>query len=404
MSPVENNNDDTKSFKELLEEAQKNQVTRIDFQSEAMNPKLEESEHRFDTAIQEAAKRYGVNVDSMNTSVPIGTLGEQEKYKNMPKNEYIQKKVDYVTKLEGLDETTKNKVLESMKTMPVENLNGFVYGLDQNLKAVKGGKLTVDKLAGKIDLGMKVCSKNFTQTLNNIEQQVGTDFVKNNSKLFEVGFVGVGMDSKEFVKKMETELAKAYPDKNQRYWVEKTLLNAHGIDHPDPAPKPVVTPAPVVASYPTSGVGNSNINYVNNVSSLTAGGGSDIKSTEKKEEKVVAAASATVGKSSNEEGEKEKLNENKLSDAEKQIIAGQLKTLKEMRKGKILEINTLESKISTHESAMEGYRCKEGANSFDPGFCSRMQNLVSQEKAQLDQLKGESSRIMGRIIELTSKL
>lgn len=178
----------------------------------------------------------------------------EEIYGNLPVSEYKKNKIDYVAKLGGMDEAIKKKVLESMNTMPVENLNGFVYGLDQNLKAVKDGTLAQDKLVGKIDFGLKVCNANFTQTLNNIEQQVGSDFTKKYPGIFEVGFSGIGMKIDVFVEKMETELATVYPDANQRYWVEKTLLNAHGLDHPKPVPKPkpTVTPAPVQASTDTS--------------------------------------------------------------------------------------------------------------------------------------------------------
>lgn len=264
MSPMENNNDGTKSFDEMLEEAQKNQINRIDFRPEAIDLKLEESEHRFDAAVQDAAKRYGLSAEKIDNSVPIGTMVEEEKYKDMTVEEYRKKQID------GLDKATKeflagkNIKIEDLynnPNIPVENLNGMSLAIQK----WKDNPADFDKKFKNLQLAS---TKNYSDVFSRIEGKLGTDFRKNNPDLFEVGFVGLGkIKDKDYteagLKKMVEE---ASAGKNvtatEQYYIVKALMNAHGVDRTEPKPEP--KSVPVVAStltYVSSSSGEDSDNF-----------------------------------------------------------------------------------------------------------------------------------------------
>lgn len=214
--------------------------------------------------MQKMANSLEKKVDSA-----VGSLEEKPgEYKGVKVEEYIQKKVDYVTKLEGMDEATKNKVLEKMKTMPKENLNGFVYGLEQNLIALKGGNLNAEQFGKKVDLGIGVCNRDYTNAFANIEKKLGADFVKNNAKLFEIGFVGMQGETEASVAKKVEEASKANNvSKTEQYYIVQALMNAHGMDRVEPEPIP--KPAPVVT--PTSTVTGDGSNSFSGFGSMSNG-------------------------------------------------------------------------------------------------------------------------------------
>jgi len=329
----------TKSFQELFEQAQKEGVTRIDNQSDSsLLNKIDESQHGFDTVLDTAAKRYGLSVDKIGDSVPIGTMGEKsenkveqgKEYKNMTEEKYREKQIA------GLDKATKDflaskniKIEDLYKdaNIPVENLNGMSV-------AIQGWKNNPDKFDAKFKNLQNLAKKNYKEVFGRIESKLGTDFKNNNPKLFEVGFVGLGkIGDKDYseagLKKLVEQAAGGKVSETEQYYMVKALMNAHGVDRKDPVPMPKPKPQPVVASTPTTGT-NSYENYntaYNPTSGFGNGNNIDVKGigkgesggkkpVEKKEnEKVTVTASAKIGKSSEKKKDKNENKEEKFYDA-----------------------------------------------------------------------------------------
>ncbi|MFA4931205.1 MAG: hypothetical protein WC570_05065, partial [Patescibacteria group bacterium] len=187
-----------------------------------------------------------------------------ETYKGMPVEDYLKKKLDAVD-VSLLSEENGKEMKEFIKKMPIENVNGFVYGVNQITEKIKqakvdlaGGKINqeeYDKLKksyqDRVNFGAKVCGHDYGTQVENMKKKIPAEILEKNPKLLEVGFLGTSEGRDEYLKKVEQILSDSGVKGNEAYWYTKTLLNMKGYEHSKPEPKPAPKPAPTETTTTT---------------------------------------------------------------------------------------------------------------------------------------------------------
>lgn len=182
-------------------------------------------------------------------------------YKGMPAEDYLEKHLKGVD-VSTFSEESGDQIKEYMKKIPIENVNGFVYGVNQIAEKMKQSK--VDFEGGKIDkeeyeklkasykdrlkFGAKVCAHDYSKDIEIMKKKIPADVLEKNPKLLEVGFLGTSEGQDEYLKKVEGILKDSGVKGNEAYWYAKTLLNMKGYEHPQGAPKSKPPSSSVISS------------------------------------------------------------------------------------------------------------------------------------------------------------